>query len=259
MGTESYREEHNLDCFEWNFFATSHGKGPVDGLGGALKRLIRTKVLSRKAVVKDATDFAKGCDKSAAEIIVITGDEIARQKDFLDQRWSTVSTLKGTQQVHSVIASSAYSVTHSRVSQNMDREFHSFRQENNHTAGCSKVAEPPEIEPHESEPTQLNNEHDDHSANSETVVCKTKEGDFVLISLPGKKTFKLYVGLVNNVDKDDIEVQFLKRIKSTTSTFVVNAEDIGWVLCDQVTKLLSFPILNNRGQYCFEEDLKFAQ
>lgn len=24
----------------WNFFATSHGKGPVDGIGGAIKRQV---------------------------------------------------------------------------------------------------------------------------------------------------------------------------------------------------------------------------
>ena len=35
----------------WNFFATSHGKGPVDGIGGAVKRYGWSAVKARKHVV----------------------------------------------------------------------------------------------------------------------------------------------------------------------------------------------------------------
>ena len=41
----------------WNFFATSHGKGPVDGVGGALKRAVRDMVCCRRAVVVDVQTF----------------------------------------------------------------------------------------------------------------------------------------------------------------------------------------------------------
>ena len=37
----------------WNFFATSHGKGPVDGVGGAVKRAVRDMVRCRRAIVID--------------------------------------------------------------------------------------------------------------------------------------------------------------------------------------------------------------
>lgn len=33
---------------QWNYFATSHGKGVVDGISGSLKRLVQNAVLSRK-------------------------------------------------------------------------------------------------------------------------------------------------------------------------------------------------------------------
>ena len=32
---------------EWKYFATSHGKGVVDGIGGSAKSLVRTKVMSK--------------------------------------------------------------------------------------------------------------------------------------------------------------------------------------------------------------------
>lgn len=34
---------------QWNFFATSHGKGVVDGIGGTVKRLVWNAVMSRKS------------------------------------------------------------------------------------------------------------------------------------------------------------------------------------------------------------------
>ena len=43
---------------QWNFFATSHGKGVVDGVGGTIKRLVWKAFIARKAaVVGDAESF----------------------------------------------------------------------------------------------------------------------------------------------------------------------------------------------------------
>ena len=44
---------------KWNYmyFATSHGKGPVDGIKGATKRFVWNKVHLRKHIVKDAATF----------------------------------------------------------------------------------------------------------------------------------------------------------------------------------------------------------
>ena len=33
-------ERHDLACLHWRFFATSHGKGAVDGIGGVVKRSV---------------------------------------------------------------------------------------------------------------------------------------------------------------------------------------------------------------------------
>ncbi|CAF4595001.1 unnamed protein product [Rotaria sp. Silwood2] len=37
--------EHNIDL-SWHFFATSHGKGVVDGIGGTVKRLVWSAILA---------------------------------------------------------------------------------------------------------------------------------------------------------------------------------------------------------------------
>ena len=52
----SLQEKHNINI-RWNYFATSHGKGPVDGIGGSVKKQVWTAVSTRKAMVTDATSF----------------------------------------------------------------------------------------------------------------------------------------------------------------------------------------------------------
>ena len=42
----------------YDFFAASHGKGAVDGIDGSAKRGVMAKILSRKAIVKTAEEFA---------------------------------------------------------------------------------------------------------------------------------------------------------------------------------------------------------
>ena len=52
-------EKFNRD-FTWKYFATSHGKGIVDGVGGNVKRLVRMKMMAQGegCSIKSAKDFA---------------------------------------------------------------------------------------------------------------------------------------------------------------------------------------------------------
>ena len=42
---------------DWNYFATSHGKGPVDGIGGNVKRFAEKIVRPRNFIVSNAQEF----------------------------------------------------------------------------------------------------------------------------------------------------------------------------------------------------------
>ena len=50
-------EEKHASNISWNFFATSHGKGAVDGVGGVLKRRAWNKVKARQVVIRNAAEF----------------------------------------------------------------------------------------------------------------------------------------------------------------------------------------------------------
>lgn len=63
----------------WNFFATSHGKGCVDGIGATTKMVVRRHVRARDCAVNDATDFVKafGLTSSTISVEEVTHDDFA--------------------------------------------------------------------------------------------------------------------------------------------------------------------------------------
>ena len=61
----------------WHFFASSHGKGPVDGICGAIKQLAATEVIKRKAIITDHLSFFKVVrDISAIKVFNIAAGEL---------------------------------------------------------------------------------------------------------------------------------------------------------------------------------------
>ena len=55
--------------FEWNYFASSHGKGVVDGIGGTLKRLVWMENMAGMRC-SSARDFVDICNQKTKTIIV---------------------------------------------------------------------------------------------------------------------------------------------------------------------------------------------
>ena len=80
----------------WKCFATSHGKGVVDGIGGRSKSLVRQAVMSKansiRPIVQSAQDFAKEATKlmpsttilyvSEAEIPIFTEKTSNHTRNF---------------------------------------------------------------------------------------------------------------------------------------------------------------------------------
>lgn len=55
----------------WSFFETSHGKGPVDGIGGEVKRRVSLAILQRKTVVTNAKTYADVAARETKSIVII--------------------------------------------------------------------------------------------------------------------------------------------------------------------------------------------
>lgn len=72
----------NVKIF-WNFFATAHGKGSVDGIGATVKKRVKRLVMSRRRVVNCSEDFVKSFyaeneedDVSKVNVVELNSEDI---------------------------------------------------------------------------------------------------------------------------------------------------------------------------------------
>ena len=89
---------------DWNFFATSHGKGICDGVGGHVKRLIaraslqattQCKILNSVKFFQWSRDDIKG-----TEFIYVSSHMIPEHGENTIQRLASSKTIPGTQIHH---------------------------------------------------------------------------------------------------------------------------------------------------------------
>lgn len=66
--------------FFWNYFATSHGKGCVDGIGATVKNVVRKHIKARQASVNSAADFVNAFNLTPSTISV----EQVTDEDFCE-------------------------------------------------------------------------------------------------------------------------------------------------------------------------------
>lgn len=84
---------------EWHLFATSHGKGAVDGIGGTVKRSVSSAVLSRKVIVNNAQSFAETaahyCPNINIKLVMERDIQTFTHEHQLERLWTDVRPLIG--------------------------------------------------------------------------------------------------------------------------------------------------------------------
>ena len=102
------RELYHLESLNWHFFATSHGKGAVDGIGGTVKRNVWMETLSRRAVINSLEDFCEVARKKEqhVEVIAVTAASIKScSADIsLEESFASSTAVKGIKKMHYVTA-----------------------------------------------------------------------------------------------------------------------------------------------------------
>lgn len=70
----------------WNYFATSHGKGCVDGIGATAKCVVRNHVKARDCIVNSAAEFVAAFKRteSAIQVEEVTEDEFGTINENLN-------------------------------------------------------------------------------------------------------------------------------------------------------------------------------
>lgn len=101
-----YKTTHGFDS-EWNFFATSHGKGPCDGIGGAFKRNATKASLQRPYTdqITTAKQLFDWAIKSESNIIFrfCTVQQYNRVARSLAKTFESVTAIEGTRKFHNFI------------------------------------------------------------------------------------------------------------------------------------------------------------
>lgn len=96
---------HHLNDFgihaTHHFHATSHGKGPIDGVGGTSKREVYQASMKGENIL-NASEFHQYLVKknTAISSSLITESEYSTAKTMLTERWLNAKTIKGTQKLH---------------------------------------------------------------------------------------------------------------------------------------------------------------
>ena len=107
---------------EWHFFATSHGKGPYDGISGTVKRLVARASLQAATAEQILTPpdlFSWAVTNiHGIKFIFVSADAIKNHESTfaLEQRYSLVQTIPGTRSHHSFVSLSRNSMSMKRIS-----------------------------------------------------------------------------------------------------------------------------------------------
>jgi len=83
------KEHKDLTQIDWSFFGTSHGKGPIDGVGGTVKRAVWRRILREQVIVGTAEEFTAVASKCCPNITImyVTSEEVEAVRNELNDLW----------------------------------------------------------------------------------------------------------------------------------------------------------------------------
>lgn len=97
-------ENHHGFQIRWNYFATSHGKGPNDGLGGNVKRMAHRLIMTQAKLITNAESLAEGIRscKTGIHVLVMNEDVIMQRCQDLgtEALWDGLQAFQGTITTH---------------------------------------------------------------------------------------------------------------------------------------------------------------
>lgn len=116
-----HENDFNLTA-ERNFFATSHGKGPCDGIGGVIKRLAtryskqlvqsgKDRLLTAKQLYEYANENIKG-----VEVYWVRTEDIEEVKKYLCTRFENANKIPGCRGQHYFLPDTNHSISVHRIS-----------------------------------------------------------------------------------------------------------------------------------------------
>ena len=113
----------------YDFFATSHRKGAVDGVGGTVKRQVRAEVMTRREFINNAEQYSTVAQKCCPKICVnyIGKEEVQEAIPPLDEMMQDTKVLPGTRKMHHIEVTGPGQVVHSQFKGATATKMHTFK------------------------------------------------------------------------------------------------------------------------------------
>ena len=234
--------KEDFECFtDWSFFATSHGKGPIDGIGGEVKRSVWREVLKGKAVFNDAFGFYQVASKLNAKIniLYVSQTDIEGLTVNLQKRWDNSKTVVGTQ------------------------AFHFIKPDGKDSVACGKnsifTQKPHELKVvmilKEAIVSESDNDNMHNSAEHELSAIPTP-GSFIMV----KFSTRVFRGQVKSTEGNDFEVTFLRAKDDEHKIFSFpTKEDCSWVERKEILSVVDGWVMDKRQKYLFSASLPVTE
>lgn len=208
---DTLQEAHKIHI-EWNFFSTSHGKGPVDGIGGSAKRFVMQKVRNRQNAVTNASSFVAAA--STMENVCVTevsSMEITRRNEKLNLKdvFSQATPITAIAKMHFLKVVNDEVVSHILTKDNTDR----VDNEDVVTQGSDKSIE---------------------------------VGDWYIVQYEGKQ----FPGEVVAVREGEFQVSVMERVGKYWK-WPTQKDAIFYVKNNMISTLDAPEVVNNRGHFKF--------
>ena len=209
-----HKSDFLIDC-AWNFFATSHGKSPCDGIGGTVKRTATKASLQRPldqqiTTAKEMYLFCENHIKNVA-FSYVSDEEMSKVRIFLDERFKLAKSIPGT------------------------RSFHQYIPLNKSTISCKRVS------------NSLPGDHDLVFEFFQTVnqLADVKMSSYILCIYDSFR----WVGFVIDTDDEnkDAQVKFMHPHYPSPSYHWPQREDICWIPYLKIVTVIDPPSLTSVG------------
>lgn len=128
MNLNYHKEDFGINA-EWHFFATAHGKGPCDGVGGTVKRMaaraslqlpIDAQITTSQGLYEWAT---KPNNLLKIDVIFSPEEDYTEAKKLLEMRYAKAKSITGTQKLHCVIPDGNGTLTVKEFSRSLEHRF----------------------------------------------------------------------------------------------------------------------------------------
>ncbi len=236
----AWEQEHGFKI-KWHFFATSHGKGVVDGLGGTVKRAVWRHIRSGQAHVSNPEEYAVVARERNPNIYIeyVSQSSIEEMYSFLDAKWNDVTAVPQTHKMHCYYPISSSQLMVAEISDATEFKVVSIYKSRTATKEDSSGSDPA------SDSRQSDSEIPHIATLSITI------GQWVIVDYDEAK----YPGEVISVDEDfQYEVNVMHP--SGNHWKWPKTEDKIFYSLENIVKLISPPkAAGHRGQFIFEEQI----